>query len=168
MSVNELLDTIEHDDKTWDIYKDGYTMCVNQAEQPKSTKKVKVFMPKNISELTQWISGIRPAFKSMYKIFESREHFDYGIKAFDTLIQDEYCDSSFILYQEHLMKVLAFAGFEVGETYNIIKAISKKKEYIIKQSKEKFIPNFAKAILETKETENQEEALKLSETVHPS
>jgi len=165
MSVNKLLDTIKTDTKTWDIYKDGYTMCVNQAEQPKSTKKVKVFMPKNISELTQWISGIRPAFKSMYKIFEGRQHFDYGIKAFDNLIQDEYCDSSFILYQEHLMKVLAFAGFEVGETYNIIKAISKKKEYIIKDAKEKFIPNFAKAILETKETDSEDEALKLSETV---
>ena len=107
MTVNELLKTIEDDYKTWDVYKDGYTMCVNQAEQPKSTQKVMKFYPKNISELTQWIAGIRPAFKSMYKIFESREHFDYGIKAFDTLIQDEYCDSSFILYQEHLMDALS-------------------------------------------------------------
>lgn len=165
MTVNGLLKEIEGNNKVWDIYKDGHTMCINQAEQPKSTQKVMRFAPKNISETTQWIAGIRPAFKSMYKIFENREHFDYGIKAFDELIQDEYCDSSFILYQEHLMKVLSFAGFEVGETYNIIKAISKKKEYVIKKSKEKFIPNFAKAILETKETENEKDALSLSEMV---
>jgi len=165
MTVNELLNAIEGDEKTWNIYKDGYTMCVNQAEQPKSTQKVMKFAPKNISEATQWIAGIRPSFKSMYKIFESREHFDYGIKAFDTLIQDEYCDSSFILYQEHLMKVLAFAGFEVGETYNIIKAISKKKEYVIKGAKDKFLPKFASAIIETGETDDINEANELAHKV---
>jgi len=165
MSVNELLIKIDNDKKTWDVYANGNTMCINQAEQSKSTQKVMKFKPKNISELTQWISGIRPAFKTMYHIFESRKHFDYGIKAFDALIQDEYCDSSFILYQEHLMKVLAFAVFEIGETYTIIKAISKKKDYIIKESKEKFIPNFANAILETNEISDKNEALELSARV---
>jgi len=165
MSVNELLKTIDKDEQTWDIYKNGFTMCINQAEQPKSTQKAMLYKPKNISELTQWISGIRPSFKTMYKTFENREHFDYGIKAFDDLIQDEYCNSSFILYQEHLMKVLSFAGFEIGKTYNIIKAISKKKEYVIKQSKEDFIPNFGQAILDTKETTSISEAHKLSEKV---
>lgn len=165
MSVNQLLEAIEHDDKTWDIYKNGFTMCINQAEQEKSTQKVMRFQPNNIAELTQWIAGIRPSFKSMYKIFENRELFNYGIKVFDDLIQDAYCRSSFILYQEQLMKVLAFAGFKIGDTYTIIKAISKKKEYLIENSKKEFIPNFAKAILETKETESTEEAHKLAEKV---
>lgn len=165
MTVNELLKTIEGDKKTWDIYKDGYTMCVNQAEQPKSTQKVMRFSPKNISETTQWIAGIRPSFKEMYKIFENRQHFEYGIKAFDDLIQDEYCNSSWILYQETLMRVLSFAGFDIGETYNIIKAISKKKKYIIDGAKDKFLPNFASAIIETKETNNIEEANTLSHKV---
>ena len=123
------------------------------------------FKPKNISELTQFIAGIRPSFQSMYKTFEQRQHFDYGIKAFDDLIQDEYCDSSFILYQEHLMKVLGFAGFPMSETYTIIKAISKKKDYIIKGAKEKFIPNFAQAIIDTKETDSIEKATEMAERV---
>ena len=165
LSVNELLSKIENDDKVWDIYKNGYTMCINQCEQTKSTEKVMRFKPKNISELTQFVAGIRPSFQSMYKIFENREHFDYGIKAFDDLIQDEYCSSSFILYQEHLMKVLGFAGFPMSETYTIIKAISKKKHYVIKDAKEKFIPNFAKAILETKETTDENKALEMSNKV---
>ena len=164
-SVNQLLKKIENNQKVWDVYSNGYTMCINQCEQTKSTEKVMRYKPKNISELTQFIAGIRPSFQSMYKIFESREHFDYGIKAFDDLIQDEYCDSSFILYQEHLMKVLGFAGFPMNETYTIIKAISKKKDYVIKGAKEKFIPNFAQAILETRETEDKAEALRLSELV---
>ena len=158
MTINELLKEIEHDEKTWDIYKNGYTMCINQVEQQKSTEKVMRFKPKNIYELCQFVAGIRPSFQTMYKTLESRTHFDYGIKAFDDLLQDKYCDSSFILYQESLMKVLGFAGFPMGETYTIIKAISKKKKYVIENAKKKFIPNFTKAILDTKETDNKKEA----------
>lgn len=165
LTVNELLDKIYNDKKVWDIYKNGYTMCINQCEKEKSTKKVGRYKPKNISELTQFIAGIRPSFKTMYKIFESRQHFDYGIKAFDSLIQDEYCNSSFILYQEHLMKVLGFAGFPMSETYTIIKAISKKKQYVIKGAKEKFIPNFAQAILHTGETNDLKTAEEMSHKV---
>lgn len=165
MSVNQLLEAIEGDEETWKIYSNGHTMCINQCEQPKSTQKIMKYQPKNIAELTQWIAGIRPSFKSMYKVFENREPFDYGVKAFDSLIQDEYCPSSFILYQEQLMKVLAFAGFEIGETYTIIKAISKKKQYIIDGSKKEFIPNFAQAILDTNETNDVEEAHRLAEKV---
>lgn len=164
-TVNQLLEKIATDKKTWKIYSDGYTMCVNQCEQLKSTQKVMRYKPKNISELTQFVAGIRPSFQSMYKTFESRLHFDYGIKAFDSLIQDEYCNSSFILYQEHLMKVLGFAGFPMSETYTIIKAISKKKHYVINNAKENFIPNFAQAILDTKETTNENEALEMSKKV---
>ena len=164
-TVNELLAKIEHDDATWQIYSDGYTQCVNQCEQLKSTQKVMRYKPKNISELTQFIAAIRPSFQSMYHTFESRQHFDYGIKALDDLLQDEYCSSSFILYQESLMKVLGFAGFPMSETYTIIKAISKKKDYIIKDARPKFITNFAKAILDTGETNDIDKAHELAEEV---
>ena len=164
-TVNELLAKIEYDDATWQIYADGYTQCVNQCEQPKSTQKVMRYKPKNIAELTQFIAAIRPSFQSMYKTFEQRQHFDYGIKALDDLLQDEYCSSSFILYQESLMKVLGFAGFPMSETYTIIKAISKKKDYIIKDAKPKFIANFAKAIIDTGETDDDDRAHELADQV---
>lgn len=164
-TVNQLLDKIKTDDATWDIYRDGFTQCVNQCEQPKSTQKVMRYKPKNISELTQFIAGIRPGFQSMYHLFESRQHFEYGIKALDDLIQDEYRTSSFIIYQEDLMKVLEFAGFPMAETYTIIKAISKKKDYIIKEAKPKFIFGFAKAIMDTGETDDKNRANDLAEKV---
>lgn len=164
-TVNQLLEKIAHDDATWQIYADGYTQCVNQCEQPKSTQKVMRYKPKNISELTQFIAAIRPSFQSMYQTFEQRQHFDYGIKALDDLLQDEYCSSSFILYQESLMKVLGFAGFPMSETYTIIKAISKKKDYIIKDAKPKFIKNFAQAILDTGETDDDNKAHELADKV---
>ena len=164
-TVNQLLEKIAHDDATWQIYADGYTQCVNQCEQPKSTQKVMRYKPKNIAELTQFIAAIRPSFQSMYQTFEQRQHFDYGIKALDNLLQDEYCSSSFILYQESLMKVLGFAGFPMSETYTIIKAISKKKDYIIKDAKPKFIKNFAQAILDTGETNDDNKAHELADKV---
>lgn len=164
-TVNQLLEKIAHDDATWQIYADGYTQCVNQCEQPRSTQKVMRYKPKNIAELTQFIAAIRPSFQSMYQTFEQRQHFDYGIKALDDLLQDEYCSSSFILYQESLMKVLGFAGFPMSETYTIIKAISKKKDYIIKDAKPKFIQNFAQAILDTGETNDDNKAHELADKV---
>lgn len=164
-TVNQLLEKIAHDDATWQIYADGYTQCVNQCEQPRSTQKVMRYKPKNIAELTQFIAAIRPSFQSMYQTFEQRQHFDYGIKALDDLLQDEYCSSSFILYQESLMKVLGFAGFPMSETYTIIKAISKKKDYIIKDAKPKFIKNFAQAILDTGETDDNNKAHELADKV---
>ena len=164
-SVNQLLEKVKDDKKVWDIYANGFTQCVNQCEQPKSTAKVMRYKPKNISELTQFVAGIRPSFQSMYHTFESREHFEYGIKALDQLLQDEYCSSSFILYQESLMKVLEFAGFPMSDTYTIIKAISKKKDYIIKDAKPKFIKNFALAILATGETNDNNKANELATQV---
>ena len=164
-TVNQLLDKIKTDDATWNIYRDGYTQCVNQCEQAKSTQKVMRYKPKNISELTQFIAGIRPGFQSMYHLFESRQHFEYGIKALDDLIQDEYRTSSFIIYQEDLMKVLEFAGFPMAETYTIIKAISKKKDYVIKEAKPKFISGFAQAIMNTGETYDENVANELAEKV---
>ena len=164
-TVNQLLDKIKTDDDTWNIYRDGFTQCVNQCEQSKSTQKVMRYKPQNISELTQFIAGIRPGFQSMYHLFESRQHFEYGIKALDDLIQDEYRTSSFIIYQEDLMKVLEFAGFPMAETYTIIKAISKKKDYVIKEAKPKFISGFAKAIMDTGETDDKNVANELAEKV---
>ena len=164
-TVNELLEQIDGDKPTWDIYAKGYTMCINQVEQDKSTQKVMKYKPQNISELCSFIAGIRPSFKSMYHIFESRQHFDYGIKAFDSLLQDEYRDSSFIFYQEDLMKVLGFAGFPMKDTYTIIKAISKKKKHVIEDAKDRFIPNFAQAILDTKETDSQDVANEMANKV---
>ena len=164
-TINELLKEIDGDKLTWDIYSQGRTMCINQVEQEKSTQKVMRYKPQNISELCSFIAGIRPSFKSMYNIFESRQHFDYGVKAFDNLLQDEYRSSSFIFYQEDLMKVLGFAGFPMKDTYTIIKAISKKKKHVIEDAKVKFIPNFTQAILDTKETENRQVAEQMANKV---
>jgi DNA polymerase III alpha subunit len=91
------------------------------------------YKPKNISELTSFIAAIRPSFQSMYPIFEKKEKFIYGIKAFDELLQTKDIKSSFLLYQEQIMATLSYAGIETSETYGIIKAIAKKKSEQVKK-----------------------------------
>ena len=144
----ELIGLCENDEDVWDIYKNGWTVGVNQIEKQATTKKVTRYKPKTIEELCSFIAGIRPSFKSMYKIFENREDFAYGIPTFDKIIRDTGLDASFILYQETIMAVLSFAGFPQDQTYDIIKAISKKRKNKIDKIKPKFISEFKKLVIE--------------------
>lgn len=164
-TINELLKKIENDHKTWEIYEKGITNTVNQVEQVGTKNKAMKFKPNNIYELTQFVAGVRPSFQSMIKIFLNREHFDYDIPSLDNLLQDKYCSSSFILYQEQIMKVLGYADFEMSETYTIIKAISKKKTYVINGAKERFLPNFAKKCLKNGDVETEEQGLEVAKKV---
>jgi DNA polymerase III alpha subunit len=100
----------------------------------------------------------------MYHIFEAREYFEYGIPTFDKIVQSTGVDSSFILYQETIMAVLAFAGFPQDETYDIIKAISKKRIKKIMQIRPRFIENFKKEII-TNDGLSEQEAIEASEKI---
>ena len=163
-TVEELKDFVKNDPKTWDIYKNGYTLGVNQCEQVSSAKKMMRFQAKNISELSAWIAAIRPAFKSMYSKFESRESFSYGIPAFDKLLQTEELPQSWILYQEQSMSVLSYAGFPMDECYGIIKAIAKKHPEKVRPLKDRFIEGFKKRIV-TEEGIEETQAQEMSERV---
>lgn len=141
--VRELLDMTRGDADTWRMYAEGYTMGLNQVEQEKTREKVMRYKPKNITELAAFVAAVRPAFKSMLPIFLDRRHFDYGIPAFDKLIQTREMTSSFLLYQEQTMKTLQFAGFSAPESYSAIKAIAKKRPEKVLPLKTRFLEGFA-------------------------
>ena len=163
-TVNELMEIIKGNKKVWDIYSTGFTLGINQVEKESTRKKVMKYAPTNISELCAFIAAIRPAFKSMYSIFESRKPFDYGIKSFDKIIQTEELPQSFVLYQEQTMATLNYAGFPIDECYGIIKSISKKHPEKVKPLKEKFINGFTEKIIEEDQIEKYQ-AQKMSEKV---
>lgn len=163
-TVDELRELVKGDDATWDIYAKGLTLGVNQCEQPSAIKKIMKFKPKNVSELSAWIAAIRPAFKSMYSKFENREHFEYGIPAFDKLLQTKELPQSFILYQEQTMSVLNYAGFPLDECYGIIKAIAKKHPEKVKPLKSRFIDGFKNKIIEDENVE-EDKAINMSNQV---
>lgn len=144
ITSTELINVTKGDSKVWDIYKNGYTMCLNQVEQPKTREKVMKYKPLNISELSAFVASVRPAFQSMLNTFLNREDFRYGIDALDDILMTEELPQSLLLYQENLMSVLSYSGFPITETYSIMKSIAKKKTGIIEPIKDRFLDGFTK------------------------
>lgn len=138
----ELLEHVKNNEKVWESYRNGNTVGQNQVEKSETISKCMHYKPKSFQELSAFIAAIRPSFKTMYDKFSNREDFSYNIKDFDKLIQTKEIPSSFILYQEQIMASLIYAGIPAGESYSIIKAISKKNKDIINQAKAKFIKGF--------------------------
>lgn len=160
--VNELLQKCSIDAKPWDLYKRGATLCLNQVERPGTSARVAKYQPKNISELSAFIAAIRPGAKSLYKTFESRVPFSYGVKAFDDLIQTKEMPNSFVLYQEQEMQALHYAGIPMADCYTAIKNIAKKRKEKVLAYKDTFKRGFSKAIIED-EKKSPEEADELTE-----
>ena len=161
-TVTELLKMCPPDDKAWEIYEKGCTLGINQCEQTGTASKVTKYRPKNISELGAFVAAIRPGFKSMYKTFEERKPFAYGVKAFDELIQTDEMPSSFLLYQEQEMAALNYAGIDMSDCYTAIKNIAKKRADKVLAYKEKFINGFSKVMIED-EHKTPEEAAHMSQ-----
>lgn len=146
-SVPELLEMTRGDADTWAMYSKGYTLGLNQAEKPKSTEKVMRYRPQNISEMSAFVAGIRPAFQSMIHLLLERKHFDYGIPALDRLLQTPEMPDSFILYQEQMMKVLQYGSFTPPESYSSIKAIAKKHPEKVLPLKARFLEGFTERLV---------------------
>lgn len=147
-TVNELLAMCPPEDNVWDIYRKGCTLGINQVEQPGTASRVGVYAPTNISELCAFIAAIRPGFKSMYKIFESRQDFSYDVKPFDDLLRTEEMPQSFVLYQEQEMATFHFAGFPMVTCYQAIKDLSKKRAEKVLALKEQFLDGFSEKLSE--------------------
>ena len=123
-TFDELRKMIDGDKATWDIYAKGITCCVNQCEKEATTNRVKKYKPQNLAELSNFIAAIRPGFASLLNTFLNREPYTTGESKIDSLLEDT---SHFMIYQESIMKVLSFLKLAMGETYGVIKSISKKK-----------------------------------------
>lgn len=160
-SVAELLRWCESDEKPWDLYKRGATLCLNQVEKKGTSARVAKYQPRNISELSAFIAAIRPGFASMFSTFASRVPFSYGVKAFDNLIQTKEMPNSYVLYQEQEMQALHYAGIPMSECYTAIKNIAKKRKEKVLAYKDVFKKGFTKAIVED-EGKSEEEADELT------
>ena len=159
-SVGELLEMCPPEDPAWDIYKRGCTIGINQVEQVGTSARVGKYSPDNISELCAFVAAIRPGFKSMYKTFESRTDFSYGVESFDNLMRTEELPQSFCLYQEQQMAALNYAGFPMAECYTAIKNIAKKRAEKILALKDKFISGFSHRLMENEGIEKDDAVLK--------
>ncbi|EPB8173106.1 PHP domain-containing protein [Clostridium perfringens] len=124
-SIEEMLDGVkELGTKVWDLYKDGITATLNQADSDFARPLIMKYAPRNLAELSAWVASIRPGFASLLNKFLNREKHTTGVAALDKLLEDSYC---LMLYQESIMKFLAWLGIPEKDTYDTIKKISKKK-----------------------------------------
>lgn len=141
-SAEELIERTKNDPSTWAIFAKGYTIGVNQCQGAKTIEKLMQYKPRTLQDMSAFVAAIRPGFKSMVQKFLGRQKFSYGVPAFDALLHNDSSGSSWLLYQEDVMKVLSLAGFPMEETYPIIKAISKKKVKVIEAAHQRFIEGF--------------------------
>ena len=121
-NIRELLQKV--DDGTWELYEDGITATLNQADTDISTSMLKRYKPKSDAEMSAFVAAIRPGFASLVNTFLDRKSYSTGVKEIDDLLQPSY---HFMLYQESIMAFLVWCGMEEDHTYDIIKKISKKK-----------------------------------------
>lgn len=131
-TFDELREMVKDDVPTWNIYAKGITCCVNQLEKDGTKHNMMNYKATNITELSSFIAAIRPAFKSILRTFIDRKPYSTGEPKIDELLQDT---AHFMLYQESIMKILGFLGLPMGDTYGVIKSISKKK--LVGEKKEK-------------------------------
>src|SRR5690606_6060751 len=98
LNIRELINATKDDKKVWDLYSKGLTATLNQTGTDSGTPQVMRYKPKNIRELSGWVSAIRPQFQSMKDYFLDRKPFSYGIPEFDEILKES---DNFILYQEN-------------------------------------------------------------------
>ena len=106
------------------------------------------YKPKSITDLSSAVAYIRPGCASIVSKLVDREHFTFGIKEIDDTLFSHTGIGSYVLYQESILVMLNYAGIDKKDTYTLLKAISKKKEDVIKSAKEAFIEGMIKKIME--------------------
>ena len=112
------------DDKVWDIYAQGLTTTINQADSDFDKQILKRYKPRNLAELSAYVAAIRPGFASLLNNFVERQPYTTGVKDLDNILEDSF---HYLIYQESIMKYLVWLGIEEKGTYDIIKKIAKKK-----------------------------------------
>lgn len=133
------------DEKTFDIYREGLTCSVNQADSNYATGLVKKYAPKSLAEMSAFVAIIRPGCASLLDDFIARKEYTTGVKELDNLLEDS---EHRLIYQESIMKYLIWLGIPETSSYDIIKKIAKKKfkEQELKELKDKLIEGWKKQV----------------------
>ena len=136
------------DKRTWDLICAGHTKGVFQLETHLGKHWCKEAKPRNIEELADVISVIRPGTlkaieegKSMTQRYVDRKHNVEPVKSLyepiDKVIASTY---NIIIYQEQAMQIAqVMAGFTESQADTLRKAIGKKKADLMRQVKGEFI-----------------------------
>jgi len=160
-----------NDKRTWDLICSGHTKGVFQLETHLGKHWCKEAKPRNIEELADVISIIRPGTlkaiedgKSMTQRYVDRKHGTEETrslyKPIDKVITKTY---NIIIYQEQAMQIAqVMAGFTESQADTLRKAIGKKKADLMRQVKGEFIKGCLK------ENHTQEDADRIFDIIEKS
>ena len=136
------------DEKTWNLFKDGYTKGIFQLESQLGRSWSKRLEPTNIEELSALISIIRPGTlkamsegKSMTQHYVDRKHGKDEVSYIDDALESILgATHGVLVYQEQAMRIAQkLAGFNLQEADDLRKAIGKKKADLMAKMRVKFI-----------------------------
>lgn len=122
ISVGELLNNL--DEKVWNIFANGLTCTLNQADGDWATSILKKFKPHSVSDMAMFTACLRPFFEPWRDKFINREDFTTGSSYLDEVLTSTH---SYIIFQENLMQYFEWLGVTPAESIGLIKKISKKK-----------------------------------------
>ena len=149
-TIANILDVVGHDklknisldDKeVYKIFSSGKTEGIFQFETPLLRSIIKKIEPTCFQDLVAGIALGRPGAIDEVDTYvlrkNGKEKVDYIDKTLEGILKETY---GIIIYQEQIMAILrVVAGYTLAEADLIRRAISKKKENIINEEKEKFI-----------------------------
>lgn len=146
---------------TWDLICSGFTRGIFQLEGSLGKRFAKELKPRNINELSDLVSLIRPgcleaefredpekpgkwwSITSTYiKVKDGDVEAEYVHPVLEPIFRETY---SVPVYQEQIMRICTdFAGFSLQEADKTRKAVGKKNEEVMKAVKAKFVEGAAK------------------------
>ena len=139
-SIN--LNNIDYNDKkTLDLFKNADTVGIFQFESSGMRSVLKSMMIDSFDDLVAIIALYRPGPREEIPHYINRKHgkekITYILPELEKILSSTY---GIIVYQEQVLEILrVIGGFTYSEADNVRKAMSKKSESIILQSKDKFI-----------------------------
>ena len=130
-----------NDKKTIELFYEARTNGIFQFESQGMMNFLKKFKPQNFEEIYACIALYRPGPMDNIDIYikrkQGKEKIDYIIPELEKILKPTY---GIIIYQEQIMQIAqTLAGYSLGEADVLRRAMSKKKESILLEEKEKFI-----------------------------
>ncbi len=145
------------DKKTFDLLKDAQSAGVFQLESSGMRDILKKLRPDKFEDLIAILALYRPGpiGSGMVDEFIKRKHgqipIQYDHAMLEPILKDTY---GIIVFQEQIMKIVnVLAGFSLGKSDSLRRAISKKKEDVMREVRADFISGCAKSKIDQKVAE---------------
>jgi DNA polymerase-3 subunit alpha len=141
-SINLNFDHIPIDDeKSISIFTQVKTVGIFQFESVGMMNFLRKFRPSNFEDIFAAIALFRPGpmknIDSYIKRKQGKEHIDYIHSDLEKILKPTY---GIIVYQEQIMQIASIlAGYSLGEADVLRRAMSKKKESLLLEEKNKFV-----------------------------